>query len=249
MSRGYFILCQDGSRVGPCAEEEILDLLSEGSISPEDRCEDAASGRVRRAGEMFHVISTDEPPPAVTPPPAAAPAVAWKPAPFPDTDKPVTAPDPAPASRRARLLYRGNRATASYWRYVVAAAGVFAAGWLAGREVPEFRAVGLIGGSMLLLAAVLLRLRSHYLVFSSRVELIEGWFIRSSRELPLTGILAISVRRTGIPGLLGIGDVHFAAAAGPPGDIVFRCVPRAAAVRKLVRDLQEGNAPRKNPLA
>jgi len=225
VSPEYYILQPDGSRTGPCAEEEVLDLLESGDLDPADQCLNAATGRVCPAGEMFHVLAPEpEPPPA---------PVAWQPAPFPDEkEKPAARPRP-------RLLYRGCPSALNYWRSAVLAGVVMAGGFLAREQKPALLALTQIAGSLILLSAILRLLRTQYFITSVRVEVHTGLLARSTRELRIADIRAINVERRGLAGLLGIGTVTFSSTAGPQDDVVFRQVWRAAALKHLVRRVQD----------
>lgn len=228
MSQEYYILQPDGSRTGPCAEEELLDLLESGDLDPADRCLNAETGCVRPAGEMFHVIT-----PAPDPPPAP---VAWRPAPFPEElEKPAARPRP-------RLLYRGGPSALNYWRSAVLAGIVMAGGFLFRLQMPALLALTQIAGSLILLGAILRLLRTQYFISSARVEVHTGLLARSTRELRIADIRAIHVERRGLSGLLGIGTVTFSSTAGPPDDVVFRKVWRAASLKHLVRRIQDATA-------
>jgi hypothetical protein len=235
VSREYYILQPGGSRLGPWPEEELLDLLESGSLQPGDPCEDAATGRICSAGELFQVL-----PPETVATPAPPPAVPWSPAPFPKEDAGNPAGPVVPDNSRPRLLYRGNPCALTYWKSVLAAAALVAGSVLGRDAAPWLPAPALVGASFILLAAVLHRLRTQYSITSARVEVIRGLLARSSRELRIADIRAINVTRSGLPGLLGIGSVAFSSAAGPKDDVVFDRVLRASSLKNLVRKLQGG---------
>ncbi len=231
MSNVYYILNPDGTRAGPYAEEEVLDLLESGAMQPDEQCLHEESGRICPAGTMFHVINP-APEPASTPDP-----VPWQPAPFPDgAEKSAAAPD----KPRTRLLYRGSPCVLTYWRSVFFAAAVIITGYELRTKMPGLFAAGLLVGPLILLRAVLHRLRTLYLITSTRVEVIEGLLSRSSRELRVADIRAINVTRTGLNGLLGIGSIAFSSAAGAQDDVVFLRVFGATGLKNLVRRLQDG---------
>jgi hypothetical protein len=233
VSQEYYILLPDGTRTGPCAEEEVLDLLESGDLDPAEPCLNAETGRVCPAGEMFHVIA---PEPEAPPEPQAP--VAWQPAPFPDEkEKPAARPRP-------RLLYRGCPSALNYWRSTVLAGVVIAGGYLLRTELPALLALTQIAGSLILLSAILRLLRTQYWITSVRVEVHTGLLARSTRELRIADIRAIHVERRGlISGLLGIGTVTFSSTAGLQDDVVFRQVWRASALKQLVRRIQDSPPP------
>ena len=230
MSNAYYILHPNGTRTGPCAEEEVLDLLESGALLPDDQCLHEESGRICPAGAMFHVIN-----PAQDPAPEPVP---WLPAPFPDDNDDTV---PAPDKPRARLLYRGSPCVLTYWRSVLITAAVIFAGYALRAKVPALFAAGLVIGPLILLRAVMHRLSTTYMITSARVEVIEGLVSRSSRELRITDIRAINVTRTGLTGMSGIGSIAFSSAAGAQDDVVFHRVFGATGLKNLVRRLQDGN--------
>ena len=227
MSNEYYILHPDGTRTGPCAEEEVLDLLESGALQPDDQCLHEESGRVCPAGAMFHVIN-----PAAEDAPASVP---WQPAPFPEDEPEIAVPN----KPRARLLYRGGPCVLTYWRSVLLAAAVIFAGYALRTKMPGLLAAGLIIGPLILLRAVIHRLRTTYLINSARVEVIEGLLSRSSRELRIADIRAINVTRTGLMGLFGIGTITFSSSASAQDDVVFQRVFGATGLKNLVRRLKD----------
>jgi membrane protein YdbS with pleckstrin-like domain len=223
----YYILNADGTRAGPYAEEEILDLLEGGTLRPDAPCLHEASGRIRPAGAMFQVLEPEQ---------EAAPApVPWQPAPFPREVETAKADRPRP-----RLLYRGNPCVFTYWRSVLAAGVLVAAGLLMRERWPAGIVVCHIASSVVLMAAILHRMRTQYTITGTRVEVTSGLLARSSRELRIADIRAINVTRTGLSGVLGIGSITFSSAAGQQDDVVFRRVLGASRLKEIVRGLQDG---------
>jgi membrane protein YdbS with pleckstrin-like domain len=232
VSAGYFILEPDGTRDGPYAKEELLDLMDAGEISPATQCMDAASGRVSEAGSLFRVLAPVQEKPA----PAA-----WKPSPFREEtlNNPNAVDSPAPP--RVRLVYCGSPCILTYWRSVLAAALLIGGGFFVREWVPEMLALGLIAGMLVLLLAVLHRMRHRFIVTSARVEWHRGLIAKSSRELPVSAIRSINVTHSGASGLLDIGRITFSSAAGAHEDITFDRVWRASALKNRVRRLQESS--------
>jgi hypothetical protein len=236
--REYYILKPDGIRDGPYAEEEVLDLLEGGGVTPDAPCLDASSGRVCEAGALFKVINPEAEPAS---PPAPVP---WQPAPLPESDEPPEPPGASalPDKPPAHVLYRGNPCFLTYWRSALLATVLWSAGWLARDRFPALLPLCLAAGAVVLLAAVLRRLSRQYSISSVRVEMVEGLLARSSRELRIDDIRAINVSRKGLTGLLGIGTITFSSAAGAPDDVVFQNVSRAAALKEMVRRIQDSGA-------
>lgn len=96
-------------------------------------------------------------------------------------------------------------------------------------------AVGLI----ILSITLFLRNTRCYLISGRRVELIYGILSKSSREILIEDIRAINVRKHGLSGLIGIGDVEFSSAGSTDIEVTFQTVGRAATVKQIVRDIQD----------
>jgi hypothetical protein len=61
---------------------------------------------------------------------------------------------------------------------------------------------------------------------------------KSSNEVRIQDIRSITLRKSGIAGLLGIGNVEFSSAATDDADVIFWNTPEAEKARDLVRSLQ-----------
>ena len=72
------------------------------------------------------------------------------------------------------------------------------------------------------------------MVTNRRVSVEKGIFSRSSRELRIQDIRSIAARAN----LFGIGDIEFSSAAQADAEVVFRGLSNTAAVRDLVKQLQ-----------
>ena len=78
----------------------------------------------------------------------------------------------------------------------------------------------------------------RYCVTAKRVILEIGLLAKSSNEIRVQDIRSINVRKRGIGGLFGVGNVEFSSAATDDADVIFFMVAGADAVRDLVRKLQ-----------
>jgi uncharacterized membrane protein YdbT with pleckstrin-like domain len=83
------------------------------------------------------------------------------------------------------------------------------------------------------------RSRRTYTVTPTKVIVEWGLVAKNSDEVRIKDIRSISVRRSGLLGLMGIGDVEFASAAADQAEIIFRSISDAAGVRDRVRGYQE----------
>lgn len=66
-----------------------------------------------------------------------------------------------------------------------------------------------------------------------------GFFSRRSSEIRIRDIRNITVQRSFLDRLLGLGDVSFSSSAGDGEEVAFTRVARPAAIRELVREIQE----------
>lgn len=83
------------------------------------------------------------------------------------------------------------------------------------------------------------RLRVKYTVTPTKVIVEFGFVARNSDELRIKDIRSIAVRKHGLSGLFGIGDIEFSSAAQDDAEITFRTVARVNSIRDLVRRYQE----------
>ncbi|HEX2750570.1 MAG TPA: PH domain-containing protein [Verrucomicrobiales bacterium] len=229
MSADYFILLPDGSRDGPYAEEELLDLIDAGDLEPGSQCLHAATGEVSEAGRLFTVVAPAAVPSAPKPPVP----VQWKPA------SPSREASAAPPAARARSSpgYSGNRGLLSFSFSLLLAGAFIAAGVYLRAWAPPLLAIGLLAGMTLLLIVTLRRMRIRYVITRGRVEIITGLLTKSSREIPIAEIRAITVAHPGLAGLLGMGSITFSPSPGAP-DITFHGVWFPGRLKSMVRRAQ-----------
>ena len=82
------------------------------------------------------------------------------------------------------------------------------------------------------------RARRSYIVTSHKLIIEWGLFAKSSNEIRIKDVRSINVRKRGLVGLLGVGDVEFSSAATDKAEIVFASVADATGIRDLVRKYQ-----------
>lgn len=260
----YFLVRRDGSRDGPYSEEDLLDLLDADELSAGALCEDAATGRRLRVSDLFKAIPPENgaenpvppppPPPAVSPDrrppsPKASARDAGTPLEFSPWRPAAATPEMENLSlppRRAgagRVRFQGHPSPLVYWRSLLLAALLAAAGGFAGQIDRQWEKSGLaagLGGALLTLGLThLRRLSRRYIITTRHVERQDGLLSVSSREVRLEDIRTINVVKTGARGLPGVGTVTFSTtAAGDGDDVTFHDVSRAHALKELVRDLQ-----------
>ncbi len=80
--------------------------------------------------------------------------------------------------------------------------------------------------------------RRIYQVTNKRVIVEWGILAKSSNEIRVQDIRSINLSKSGLSGMLGIGNVEFSSAAADDADVVFAHVPGADKVRDTVRALQ-----------
>jgi len=82
------------------------------------------------------------------------------------------------------------------------------------------------------------RSRRTYVVTPTKVMSEWGLWAKSSDEVRIKDIRAIAVRKSGLTGLLGVGNLEFSSAAAADAEIVFSHIPRVTDVRDIVRRYQ-----------
>jgi hypothetical protein len=95
-------------------------------------------------------------------------------------------------------------------------------------------------GAILLLSVLIERGSELYRVTDRRVERRYGIFATSSKEVRVRDIRSIDVKKRGLAGLFGVGDVEFSSAGGSEVEVCFARVMRAEGIKDLVREVQEG---------
>ncbi|MGK0187335.1 MAG: hypothetical protein ACI9R3_003122 [Verrucomicrobiales bacterium] len=230
MSRQFYIL-RHGKKEGPLTEEEVLDSLDLGDLSPDDDCIDSENGKARRIGDVFQIVAGDSKPAApkkrrAVPEASATPAPARK----------------NPQSKKPKLqspLYFGHPSLLTYWRSLALGAAVAVGGYYGSSYTGYFGLASWLITSLILIYVLIDRSSRDYFVTPLRVEVIEGIFSKSSKEVRIEDIRAINVKTRGLIGLLGVGTVEFASAGGEAVDVAFTNVSRAHKVKKLVRHVQD----------
>jgi hypothetical protein len=172
------------------------------------------------------------------PAPALPPPTRWVPAPLPP-EKPA-----GPAPLPLRTLHTGHPSYWMYWRSLSAALLLMAGGWYSGRweNGGWWLAAGWLSGGLWLALTLLRRSSVEYRLTTRRVEVQRGFFSKSSSEIRIPDIRAITVRKTGFPGLLGVGDLSFSSAAEGEAEILFQQTPGAHRLKNRIRRLQDREA-------
>ena len=247
MNPEYYLLTKS-AREGPYSEQDLLDLLDAKQVSPNQQCLQLPSGETRRAGDWFEVIEPEE-----IEPPLEADEEEDVDEILPEEDeaedenlaamKPIThrrevlEEEPDEEARDSVYLVL-HPSMVAYWKLFVAAAGL---AWL-GIHYAESSSTALAGGlgcaALLMLVVVAHRMRYTYVVRRNRVEMIQGWFVKSSSEIRMQDIRAINVTRNGLIAVFGVGDIAFSSSASDGDEVVFRSVGGVTGIKKMVRQLQ-----------
>lgn len=100
--------------------------------------------------------------------------------------------------------------------------------------------LAVVGIGLLIIGWIYLdRSRRTYTVTNQKVILEWGLFAKSSNEVRIKDIRSINVKKTGLLGLLGVGDVEFSSAASDKAEIIFASISSATEVRDMVRKYQD----------
>ena len=251
MSAEYLISLPDGTVDGPYSEEDLLDMVDADEIGAGTICEDMETRRRCRIRDLFKVIPPPEPaavdeledpgeedPDGMADSPA--PPTRWVPAPLPEQAPVPAAPAPLPV----RLIYAGHPSLWMYWRSLMGSVGLMVGGWYAGRweDGGWWLAAGWLSGSLWLALALLRRSSVEYRVTTRRVEVQRGLLSKSSQEIRIPDIRAINVRKSGLSGFLGVGDLSFSSSSGGEEDVVFPQAAGAHRIKNRVRQLQDRGA-------
>lgn len=232
----YFIQRRGETREeGPFCEEELLDLLDEGEISPADWCRPSHAPRPCRVDQLFQTITPEVRP--STPQPHGRWLEEGEEA--PEEDEAIDAEDDFGLPEEEQLVYHGSPSVFSYTSQVALIGLVLAAGWWAG-AFGLWWVAGSVGLAVLLLARVLLhRAAREYTITTERVESSIGLVRRVTRSLRLRDMTAIRLHQSGVLGWLGIGTVIFAQGNAEEDEVVFERVARVRRVIARVREWQK----------
>jgi uncharacterized membrane protein YdbT with pleckstrin-like domain len=144
----------------------------------------------------------------------------------------------------ARLRPHGR---ALFWPCVLLIGVAFAAGYYYGRFPEPWENLAVLGGAALLvillwLFPLLTWLSRNYTITTRRIILRSGVLSRVRQELLHSRSFDVTVRKRGLQGLFGSGDVEIN--GGPDRLVVMRDVPKANLVQAALHDLIDAAAPR-----
>ncbi|MBL9160436.1 MAG: PH domain-containing protein [Verrucomicrobiales bacterium] len=245
-----------GARLGPFTVDDLLDLVDSGEISYDDLCLRQGAVDCERVRQVLDWEDGAAPPSAPGEEPVASldgdepdeddeaweeededeidDAVEESPAPPREPRRPVGPP------RDPRLiLYAGHPSVLSFPVTVLFILGSVAGGVWARENSGWWLFAGLVAALFGVSWILFQRSLRLYVVTPRRVETITGFIAKSSHEVRIEDIRAINVRKSGLPGLLGVGTVEFASAGGAAVDVAFVDVYAAHRIKGLVRRLQD----------
>jgi membrane protein YdbS with pleckstrin-like domain len=210
----YYLLTNKG-REGPYQEAELLDLLDAGEIGPDELCEQLPSGERRAVGEWFEVLEPELEMEDVR-----------------DAESDFTSARGSVA--RSTVQWEGRPSVLACWPQLALAGAGLWVGDHYERVAPGSWILSL-GAAAVIILLVLLRLsRWRYRVTRQGVEALRGWWFQDSWAIPIDEISAIRVLHSGLPGLIGVGEVQFAAGDGTATAVVFWGLWRPRRVKELV---------------
>ncbi|HUB66057.1 MAG TPA: GYF domain-containing protein [Candidatus Methylacidiphilales bacterium] len=181
--------------------------------------------------------------------PSGAPAGAHSPSELAAGHKPTAPPPPGvapvspPPSGSEQVHWVGHP---TWWKWVwwfllmviliLAAGGLYVFNLpLHFLHLPQFLALAPLPFALVIFLYIFFDRRvTRYTVTSKRVSVETGIFDRKSRELRIQDIRSIAADMN----FLGYGNIEFSSAASDDAEVVFAAVAGAAAVRDLVKKLQ-----------
>ncbi|MFN0129910.1 MAG: PH domain-containing protein [Verrucomicrobiales bacterium] len=217
-----FILRPRGGEDGPYTEEQVMDGLAAGDLSPTDWCRLEDQPQAQMLREVFEIEEEAGEQ-------GEEGEEAGEGGDSEDEDE-----DDSEDEGEA-IVYAGSPSLLGYGWTMAVAGGVLAAGYWLGRfGVPWV--VGALGIALVLIVRLLLhRAAREYVVTTERVVSTIGLVTRTSREIPLGELASIRLHKAGPFGWLGVGTLIFSAEDAEMGDVVFERVGRVNRVIELIR--------------
>lgn len=263
---------KDGSRLGPFTEEELLEMVDEGTLSYEDVCLRAGRIETERLHQVldweedrdFALGSEPEPEDiGVGEDGEELDDGGWEeededleddedleseePPEIPgNEDAGIHRPLPRPADPPTNpnlVLYAGHPSVLSFPKTLAFIAIAIGAGIYGRTHHPAWLLAGLVAALFGVSWILLQRAMQLYLITPRRVEIVTGLIAKNSNEVRIDDIRTINVLTPGLRGLLGVGTVEFASAGGSAVEVAFVDVQAAHRIKGLVRRLQDAQDP------
>jgi len=151
---------------------------------------------------------------------------------------PASATEQIIVSTRCSNWHYAGRWALILFLLLAGAASFFVDGSFFGKWAILVRAAPFLIAIVVFLLVQFDRSRRIYQVTNRRVVVEWGILAKSSNEIRVQDIRSINVSRSGLSGMLGIGNVEFSSAATDDAEVIFIKVPAADKVRDAVRTLQ-----------
>lgn len=220
-----FYIIKDGERDGPFDEAYVRFLLESEELGFDDLCETENGERFRLATMYEALEEGDEEEHEEEA----------------DIEELVESSPVAVRKRpipRGRVLYLGHPSFFKFtMSWLVVIAGVVG-GYFLGPHSLWGMLAGFVLAALAVIYILLARMAHVYVITPRRVEAVHGLVAKDSTEIRVEDIRTINVRRSGIPGVLGVGTVDFSS-TGDAIDVSFADVWGARRVKRLVRRLQD----------
>ncbi|MGI9243588.1 MAG: PH domain-containing protein [Verrucomicrobiales bacterium] len=223
MAAERFYILKGGEREGPFDESYVRFLLENDEIGFEDFCETPDGKRIR-LGALYEPVEGAEGGGGNSEAESRRASAGER--------RQRSAPRPG------KILYHGHP---SFLRYPVAWCLVLA-GSLGGYWLGPHSLAGMLAGFGIAVMAffyIVLSRSSHvYVITPRRLEAVHGLVAKDSTEIRIEDVRTINVRRSGLPGLFGVGTMEFSS-TGDAIDVSFADIWGARRLKKLVRRLQD----------
>ncbi len=263
MSDRYFVFA-DGEKEGPYTQEDLRMMLEDESISFKDYCIRDGSTRRRRLDALFEVVPESEKDGDIA---EEEEEDDWEYAEEDEYEEDVAdvgyeneegkdeedvgpeleveedeeeEADEEEETNPRRVVYAGHPSYLTYPIALLVAAVCGIGGYLLGPVSLAYFIIGSLVAVASIVFVVVDRSTRHYLVTARRVEAVWGLIAKSSTEVLIGDIRTINVKKSGLLGLIGIGNVEFSS-AGDHIDVAFNGVWAAQRVKLLVRELQDAH--------
>lgn len=223
MTNAVYVI-RDGRKLGPLDEDALRSRVQMMVVDPEEPCIDCETGEEWTCEEWLNapVVHPDD---DVNESPDAMDSE-WDDEDDDDSHEPLWVGGPS------LLVYTYPLTLA----FLQTAGGIGLLAWRFELWMgAALAALGLITGAL----TIWVRSTKQFIVSERRVEVISGWLAKSSREALIDDIRSINVKKSGITGALGVGDVEFGTAGSSGIEVTFHGVARATHVKQLVRELQD----------
>ncbi len=231
----FFLITEDGAEEGPYTDVELLDLLDRKLILPTDQCVEQLGSEIMEVQDLFEVFEPESDAGEGEDEEADS---GEEPSTEEDSAETATSP-PARASADDEELFSCHPSILLFIQPLLGVVSLAVVGVFVMNSSP-WTSIVIWSACLIMLGLILfLRARHSYIVTKTRVEMITGIILRSSREVRIVDIRTINVIRQGLRGYLGVGTVEFSSAGSSDGEVQFKNIRRCQSLKNLVRSLQK----------